>query len=426
MTRSGFGLRASGFGRNWLLVLGGVACGAKPATKPEHAKPAPLDTMVASACEAAGTWRWILETADNGTARVEDETWELAPVAGKPDALAGRYVRTVDVRSTDRIPFQCNQRAWYRQRAVYDVTARRGADGTFAITEAAYRTEATPCDHGFRHVGTYTGKLDGGKLVLAFGDGGGASAGTQTLLRIGDAAQTPAADPWPAKALLVGAWRWDASSVDEDGNVRDETEWWEIARATDTKLDATLPPPRRRAHARRHDHHRVRPTRRATASTTRTSSRARARTNTGTSSRPRRRPAITRACARRRAARSTRRSSSSSATTSCSSGAASGGRCCIDSNHGGKASGFRLQASGRRTGVLQSLPTPPVPGLLSRRSNLNLSGRVGRPDGQVVWDRIQSKDGAAAHRKERGERDAAVAGDRDQAGEPVPVAARGG
>ena len=72
-----------------------------------------------------------------------------------------------------------------------------------------------------------TGTLAGGKLALAFG-----GDGAQTLLKIGEVAPAaaPLAAPWPAKAPLVGAWRWDATSTDDDGNVRDETEWWELAR----------------------------------------------------------------------------------------------------------------------------------------------------------------------------------------------------
>jgi len=123
---------------------------------------------------------------------------------------------------------------------VFDVTATLDpATSTFTIAETAYRTEPGPCDHGFRHVGSYRATLDGGRLALAF------VGGTQTLLKIGDAPPTPVApgpappDPWPAKPELLGAWRWDATSFDDDGNLRDETEWWELSRRSDTRIDAT-------------------------------------------------------------------------------------------------------------------------------------------------------------------------------------------
>ena len=48
----------------------------------------------------------------------------------------------------------------------------------------------------------------------------------------------PAA-PWPATYDPAGPWRWDATSYDDDGNIRDETEWWQITRRTDTRLDLT-------------------------------------------------------------------------------------------------------------------------------------------------------------------------------------------
>ena len=212
-----------------------LACRAKDAATPKAGDDggarSPLDAIATSARDLAGTWRWILETADSGTARVEDEIWQLAATG---DTIAGSYVRTVDVRSLDQLPFQCNQRAWYRQRAVYAVTAKRAADGTFAIHETAYTTEPGPCDRGFRRVGDYTGKLDGGKLVLSFAGGG-----TQTLLKTGDAPAAPT-QAWPAEPALPGAWRWDATSVDDEGNVHDETEWWELARKTATRIDATF------------------------------------------------------------------------------------------------------------------------------------------------------------------------------------------
>ena len=59
---------------------------------------------------SSGTWRWLLRTDEAGTSRVEHETWHLRPDPGAPTHLVGRYMRTVEVRSLDRVPFQCNQR----------------------------------------------------------------------------------------------------------------------------------------------------------------------------------------------------------------------------------------------------------------------------------------------------------------------------
>jgi hypothetical protein len=199
---------------------------ARTKTMPRAEKPFALDEVV-------GTWRWLLRTTSDGTTRIEDEEWRFRP-GPTPTQLVGRYVRTVEVRSDDGVPFECNQRPWYRQRAVFDVTVEPHAKDTgFTITETAYRAEPGPCDHGFRHVGAYTAQLAGDQLDVAW-DGG-----TQALLHI--ARETPelAPDPWPSDPALVGSWRWDARSFDDDGNIHDETEWWELTRRSDTQIDGT-------------------------------------------------------------------------------------------------------------------------------------------------------------------------------------------
>jgi hypothetical protein len=185
--------------------------------------------------QLVGGWRWIHRTTEAGTTRIEDEQWRFRPLPGVPTRLVGRYVRTVEVRSDDRAPFRCNQRPWYRQRAVFDVEVDATAAG-FAIRELDHRAEPTPCDSGFRRLGVYTAELAGERLVVRWdGDGGG----TQTLWKIdGELAPLPG-DPWPAHPEITGGWRWDASSFDDSGNVHDESEWWEITRRTETRLDAT-------------------------------------------------------------------------------------------------------------------------------------------------------------------------------------------
>lgn len=194
-----------------------------------------------------GTWRWTHRTQEAGTTRVETETWQFRPsreVGDPPDHYVARYVRTVEVRSDDRMPFACNQRLTYRQRAVFDLEVKLTATG-YTLRETGYRTEPGPCDHGFRHAGAYTARLlGGGRLQLAF------EGGDQTLFQVDDAVAELADDPWPASPSLHGPWRWDASSFDDEGNIRDESEWWHVTPRTETRVDATY---RRRVTVRSRD-----------------------------------------------------------------------------------------------------------------------------------------------------------------------------
>jgi hypothetical protein len=183
--------------------------------------------------DLAGTWQWMLRTEESGTSRVEQETWHLHPDPAEPTRLVGNYLRTVEVRSLDRVPFQCNQRPWYRQRALYDITAEVDAKGAFHVHEASYTTEPSPCDHGFRHISDYTAMPHGARLTLGWG------GGTQTLWKTESATQSLPEAPWPQTFDPAGPWRWDVTSYDDDGNIRDEIEWWQITRRTDTRLDAT-------------------------------------------------------------------------------------------------------------------------------------------------------------------------------------------
>ncbi|MGE0398633.1 MAG: hypothetical protein AB7T06_18145 [Kofleriaceae bacterium] len=213
-----------------------VASCKSPGT-PTHTKTTTPAEKPFALADVVGTWRWLLRTTSDGTTRIEDEEWRFRP-GPAPTQLVGRYVRSVEVRSDDGVPFQCNQRPWYRQRAVFDVIVEPkpdvgGKSAGFTITETAYRAEPSPCDHGYRHVGAYTAELAGDHLVLAW-DGG-----TQSLLHIDRETPELAADPWPSTPALVGSWRWDATSFDDEGNIHDETEWWELTRRTDTAIDGT-------------------------------------------------------------------------------------------------------------------------------------------------------------------------------------------
>jgi hypothetical protein len=210
-----------------LALVALAAC--QPPTVPKSTRPGPPGFQF-TLIDLVGGWRWLLKTDENATSRVEEEVWRFKP-AETPGQLVGRYVRTVEVRSTDRFVFGCNQRPWYRQRAVFDVTAETDGDH-FVIKETGYRTEPSPCDHGFRHAGEYAANLVGGRLVLRF-DGG-----TQGLWQV-DGKVDPLPDPPWSPAVITGPWRWNMSSQDESGNIRDESEWWEITKRTDTRLDAT-------------------------------------------------------------------------------------------------------------------------------------------------------------------------------------------
>src|SRR4029077_13737593 len=127
-----------------------------------------------------GGWRWMHRTEDQGTTRIEEEIWRLAPDPAQPMRLAGRYLRTVDVRSDDIQPFTCSQRRQYRQRALYDVLV--DLDGTqLVVRERAYDAEDSPCDHGFRTIAEYKAEAKGNRLVLQWDDG------AQTLWQIDDA-----------------------------------------------------------------------------------------------------------------------------------------------------------------------------------------------------------------------------------------------
>jgi hypothetical protein len=213
------------------LVFALFACQPQAATSTAGSHPVPPATQL-TPTDLVGTWRWLLRTEEGATSRVEEEQWLLRVDPAAPTRVVGRYMRTVEVRSTDRIPFQCNQRLYYRQRAQFDVVAEpKGKD--LVLRETAYTAEPSPCDHGFRHMSEYRVEPHGNRVTLRW------DKGAQTLWQI-DAAQPALSDPpWTGKPDPTGPWRWQATSYDDDGNVRDEAEWWEVTRRTATRLDMT-------------------------------------------------------------------------------------------------------------------------------------------------------------------------------------------
>jgi len=225
-----------------LLLVAYAACQRPSATSPNASHPGTPAKQI-SLLDLTGSWRWIHRTDEAGTSRVEDEQWQLRADPAAPAELIGRYLRTVEVRSTDRVPFQCNQRLYYRQRAQFEVIAEvQGND--FVMRETAYQAEPSPCDHGFRHMSEYKLEPRGNRLTLRW------DSGSQTLWHV-DGAGSPLPDaPWKTKPGPDGPWRWQATSYDDDGNVRDEAEWWEITKSTDTRIDLTY---RRRVTVRNPD-----------------------------------------------------------------------------------------------------------------------------------------------------------------------------
>jgi hypothetical protein len=225
------------------LALAAVAACQPPATSTR-----PLPVKQLALLDLVGEWRWLYRAEEPGTTRVEEEDWRLATDPQAPMRIVGRYVRTVEVRSTDVLPFKCNQRRSYRQRAVYDVALDLDGDDLI-VRETGYAAEESPCDHGFRRVAEYKAEPRGDRLALHW------STGTQTLWQI-DAVNAPLPEaPWPAKpSLPTGPWRWQAITVDDDGNLRQEAEWWEISRRTDAQIDATY---RRRVTVRSPDNKKI-------------------------------------------------------------------------------------------------------------------------------------------------------------------------
>jgi hypothetical protein len=215
----------------WTLLLVAAAACQPPGAGTPTTRPAPPPHLFLLT-DLVGGWRWQLRTSEAATTRIETETWRFRPSVGAPTQLSGRYLREVEVRSDDRVPFACNQRPWYRQRAIFDVTLEATATA-FAVREIEYRTEPSPCDHGFRHLGAYTGELAGNRFALSW-DGG-----SQTLWQIDDALADLPVSPWSPAPPIAGPWRWDATSYDAAGNVHDESEWWELTQRTATRIDAT-------------------------------------------------------------------------------------------------------------------------------------------------------------------------------------------
>jgi hypothetical protein len=204
-----------------LAALAGCPAAGKPPVNPDH------DPRIAATI--IGEWRWVQLVEEDGTRRTEDERWQLVP-DGTGMGVRGRYVRDVTVQSTDGEPFACNQAQEYRQRAVFDVVVAGRV-----IRETGYRTEPSPCDHGFRKLGEYTATVGEQRVVLAW-DGGEA-----TLLRTGPPPAALAEPAWAGdRPSPLGAWTWAATWQDPRGARRNAAEEWTIAKGPEDSLNISV------------------------------------------------------------------------------------------------------------------------------------------------------------------------------------------
>ncbi|HTJ43360.1 MAG TPA: hypothetical protein VL463_14745 [Kofleriaceae bacterium] len=202
---------------------------------PAPAPNAPKPVRTADALTLAhllGDWEWSHESDGDGAHRTELEHWHLAVDPSAPaDTLRaiGGYDRDVEFRSTDGVPFTCNEQPIYHQRARFTVRADVTADGV-TITETGYQAEPSPCDHGFRKIGAYKVLVAHDEVLLQW------DHGEETLRRAPDRAPPE----WPgAHPSWNGAWAWSAHTMDDDGNLRDEREDWQITVGEDGLASAT-------------------------------------------------------------------------------------------------------------------------------------------------------------------------------------------
>jgi hypothetical protein len=171
-----------------------------------------------------GTWRWTHLVDEPSLRRTEQEQWQWRPSPGTATVLHGRYLRTVTVRSSG-LPFACNQSQEYEQRATFEVEARpRYRNGDLEIVETGYQTEPSPCDHGFRRLGSYRAIVRDGRVDLVFPEG------RQALWKVDDQVSALQDPPWiRTPASSAGTWQWSSERAGPDGMLRREQERWEIA-----------------------------------------------------------------------------------------------------------------------------------------------------------------------------------------------------
>lgn len=151
--------------------------------------------------------------------------------------MRGRYRRDVAVIALDGKPFLCNQQPAYLQSAVFDVQVGVEA-GELVIDELGYRTGASPCEPGFRRLGRYRAAIERPHVHLRW------EGGEQTLQRVpddsfatGDLELT--ALPAEMAARYSGAWHWSMRSYDDQNQIVEEEESWELAVGDDGTAGGT-------------------------------------------------------------------------------------------------------------------------------------------------------------------------------------------
>ena len=219
-----------------VIGVAAASCGIHP-----HPRATPMPPIIARHAldDLVGEWRWAHVDAADGVTWIERERWwfvdgRTLTDATPPTELRGRYLREVEFVSTGE-PFACNQQDRYTQRATFDVTAAV-VDGELKLTELAYRAEVSPCDHGFRQLGSYQLQLGAVTATLRF-DGG-----SQTLLRGGAAPSVLPTPTWPGDTPTVaGTWTWRGTLLDAPaGERRIQTETWTLALDPNPDADAVL------------------------------------------------------------------------------------------------------------------------------------------------------------------------------------------
>jgi hypothetical protein len=211
-----------------VVLCAAAACGPTPAPAPP---PTPAPEPALTAADLRGHFRWSHASDADGVRRVEIERWSLD---GEGPALTGRYEREVTFVSLDGTPFECNQAVRYRLRSTVEL------EGTVAGRSAhlharAYRVEASPCERGYRRLGSYEARPVPAGLALRW-DGG-----AQTLSRDeppADAAPTAPAPDSGERAPLEGAWRWATRATADDGaELRLEVERWRLTETSPGVLE---------------------------------------------------------------------------------------------------------------------------------------------------------------------------------------------
>jgi hypothetical protein len=167
-----------------------------------------------AASDVAGHWQWSHLDDSDGVRRVESEHWQLELDI---DTLTGHYDRTVTFLSLDGRPFDCSQTLSYRLTTHYTIIGTADTRH-FELSERDYQVTPSPCERGFRRLGSYTGTLVSDTIELDWGAGH-----KQTLVR-GEAPPTA-----ERPTLVAGPWRWRNRQASVAGHeVRVESEDWEL------------------------------------------------------------------------------------------------------------------------------------------------------------------------------------------------------